>query len=129
MLGAICFLFGAVLLFLPRLVDLDGLIGGYVQWIATPLLLFGTWVFMPSAQWPLWLVSCAFPIYVMHRIVLFVYYSLARNVPFMQCSLLQEPSIISWSVIAVVVFVAPIITATLLRKLTPRLASTIFGGR
>ena len=127
--GAICFLLGAVLVFIPCLVNLKGLIGGYVQWIATPLLLLGTWMFMPSAQWPLWLVSCSFPIYVMHRIVLFVYYSLSRNVPFMQCHLLQEPSIISWSVIATVVFVVPVITAILLRKLMPRLASTIFGGR
>ena len=95
----------------------------YVKWLSTPLFVLGFFAVMPETKWPVWLVSCAFPIYVMHRIFLWPFYGLARAMHW------GGASIGWWFVQLSVGVVSPIAFAAAMRKLMPKFANVIFGGR
>ncbi len=129
LVGAISLVTGSVLVMSPAFVQIGSLQGGYVQWVGTPLLLLGTWALVPDTIIPKWLTSCSFPVYVTHRIVLFVMLSLSRNVPVLRDSVFVSASFAAWFMWAFLAFSIPVLFAVIIRKTLPRMASVIFGGR
>lgn len=84
-------------------------------------LLYFTWGMTPAYRLPQWLTSCSFPIFLMHAIVLLYVNVFIRYSP-------TNPLVVS---IAGFVgsIVIPITAAAVLRRIFPRFASLIFGGR
>ena len=88
---------------------------------AIPLLVAGTWMLVPSAPWPKWLTSMSFPVYVMHFFVVYAMDGFRRAK--------ADKSIAVMLLQAAVAVVVPCLVALLLRRLAPKAASAVFGGR
>ena len=88
--------------------------------LSVPFLLYVTWHFMSAKSWPLWLTSCAFPIFLMHGLLIYILYRLR---------IYQE--ILMWQPMVnfIVGFFGSIIVTNLLRRTIPRLSQILFGGR
>ena len=89
--------------------------GLYFRCLSIPFVLAIVWRIVPDAQWPKWLVASAFPVFLMHRCMLC----------FIQ--MVHVPRI--WPLQVVIVVVLSVVTAFLLRKFFPRIATILFGGR
>ena len=83
--------------------------------------LYSVWGIMPDAAWPKWLVTCSFPIYLMHKFVLYVSNLVVAN--------LGGDSLFSYGLESLFGCGMPIVAALFLRKYFPRIASIAFGGR
>ncbi len=44
----------------------------YTLVLAIPLLMYGAWLVIPNYEWPKWLVSLAFPVFIFHIFALSV---------------------------------------------------------
>ncbi len=88
---------------------------------AIPLLVAGLWMLVPSAPWPKWLTSMSFPVYVMHFFVVYAMDGFRRAK--------ADKSIAVMLLQAAVAVVVPCLVALLLRRLAPKAASAVFGGR
>ena len=89
--------------------------------LSVPFLLHGAWSVVPSSKWPDWLTSCAFPIFLMHPLV----------VRFLEPFLLavgmgRFPAALAEWMAGVA---CPCALAWFIRRHAPRLAFVLFGGR
>ena len=89
--------------------------------LSIPFLIFFVWYFMPSVKIPKWLTDSSFPIFVMHGIVL-GYVSLCMR----KCHISGLPSAFIHLAGGCIV---PIGITLLLRRMAPRSAAFLFGGR
>lgn len=89
-----------------------------------PFLMVATWHFISARRWPLWLTSCSFPIFLMHKLF-FPYVELV-----FRCIHVggHFPSLLP-TVKMVVGFGGSIVAANVLRLLFPKMAHVLFGGR
>jgi len=92
--------------------------GGVHLCLVTPLVLVGVMGFMRTPTLPVFLRCCAFPIYLIHGVVLAVlrYW----NVPYHVCN--------PWLELALCVAV-PVVFCNLMRRLAPCASAVLFGGR
>lgn len=89
--------------------------------LATPLLLYTTWQFMPSGKWPNWLTSCSFPIFLLHRILL-TYHGIAlKHLP-LNAQLASASSFFF-------AIIGSILITNLGNRFLPRLTRFLFAGR
>ncbi len=89
--------------------------------VSTPFVLLGLWTCTPSTAWPFALVSCAFPIYLLHTFFNYIvawtsvrlggFISMVPGFPF------------------VLVAACSICAALSIRRFAPRLGKVLFGGR
>lgn len=96
------------------------------KWVAIPVSLVALWAIMPSNPWPRWLTDSAFPIYLIHWTVLSYFGVLLWNLPIRDTLMKAIPTY--WVLTAVTV-VACLLAAFLMRRVTPRIAAFLFGGR
>ena len=89
--------------------------------LSTPFVLLGLWICTPSTAWPSALVSCAFPIYLLHS---FFNYAIAWMITRRGYSIPPFPGLST-----VLVSASSILTALAIRRFTPRFGKIIFGGR
>lgn len=89
--------------------------------LSTPFVLLGLWICTPSTAWPSALVSCAFPIYLLHS---FFNYAIAWMTTRLGNSIPTFPGLST-----VLVSACSILTALAIRRFTPRFGKIIFGGR
>lgn len=94
-----------------------------LQWTKTftiPMLLVGVYYYIPDFEFPRWLTSSAFPIFLMHT-PLWLLSGSALN-----C---EEESIAYWIMRWTVGFAGSVLLTVLLRKFFPRTSFILFGGR
>lgn len=89
--------------------------------LAVPLLLFGTWWYMPEWNLSLWLTGVTFPIYLMHVIVLVYLGSIERSVHISETIY----KIASWPL----AFIVSLFIAVIIRRISRRGFAILFGGR
>ena len=97
--------------------------------LTAPILLVAFWFAIPSGQWPKWLVSSSFPVYLIHALL----WPLIGRA----CCLAGWPSpfwmrvdtIAEWLLKWVIGFGGSLAISVLLRRLWPGLARVLFGGR
>ena len=84
-----------------------------------PFVLYLVWCCVPQAQLPVWLTSCAFPIYMMHLLSIHLYGPLVKRVP-----------LGSWHILFcfLFTFVSCCVLATVIRKM-PKAAHVLYGNR
>ena len=89
--------------------------------VAVPFLLLATWSFVPSGELPRVFAGVAFPIYLIHPIVLGWTGSLANlcHIPVTYRAFIDWPA----------ATIAPIAIVFCMRRCCPRFASIAFGGR
>lgn len=92
-----------------------------VRRLTIPFMLYFVWHFMSTKQWPEWLTSCAFPIYLMHMFV-FPYFNMILKSVFII-------DILRAFLLFVGGIIVPICVTNLLRRCVPRVAVILFGGR
>ena len=67
----LCLIAGAIIVTLNAFLSLNAIRCPFsLGCISIPLLMYGTWYFMPSTKWPNWLTSCSFSIFLLHCILL-----------------------------------------------------------
>ena len=102
----------------------------HLKLLVAPLLLVAFWRAIPSAHWPEWLVKSAFPVYLIHVIL---WYGIVRC-----CSLVHQTqptfwmhvdTIAEWWIKWIIGFGGSLAITLVLRKIMPRWASVLFGGR
>lgn len=98
----------------------------YMKVIFLMVALIGAWGVIPVSPWPKWLISLAFPIYVMHTGILWRFSSLGQAVPFINAFLLSPAGYLAQGMVAIVI--AGGVTLAL-RRWMPRMAGVLFGGR
>ena len=85
-----------------------------------PMLLFGLWKFVPLRPLPKWLIGASFAIFMLHTVVYrcldIAFNFTVENIP-------------EWIVKWLIGVVGSLLVAVTLRKLWPKLASLVFGGR
>ena len=119
----LCFLCGSlsvVLIALSYILMRSGfiLLAMYCKWITLPLILFIVWSFVPTVHLPIWLISNAFGVYLIHRCVL---WGIDRICPFVEMGLMMI--IFKW----IVVFALSVCCTEMLRRC--RLSRLCLGGR
>ena len=89
--------------------------------LSLPFLLFAAWTFAPKAEWPEWLTSCAFPIFLMHPLVVRLCQPclLSAGMERLPCAILEWAAGVA----------CPCVFAWFVRKRAPRAALVLFGGR
>lgn len=92
--------------------------------LALPFLLIAVWHFMPSTPLPAGLTSCAFPVFLMHPIIISNCAAVLRNVSICPRGLMTLTGIN----FAVGIF-GSVVCACLIRRFLPRAAEILFGGR
>lgn len=100
-------------------IPLKGLIEIFVVMIAL-------WLVVPTCQWPRWLTSSAFPMFLLHSAVITCFMAIFRvtgTKAFMGSSLL------SFFVQSAAVVLICVGISFLLRKWLPKFSSIVFGGR
>ena len=92
-----------------------GLLGA----VSLPLILYLVWCCMLQTQLPVWLTSCAFPIYMMHLLFIHIYGPLVKRVP-----------LGSWHILFCFAstFISCCVVAALIRKM-PKVAHVLYGNR
>lgn len=117
----VCICSLGVCLFVLRIVfayvkpEYAGLLGA----ISLPFVLYLVWCCVPQAQLPVWLTSCAFPIYMMHLLLIHLYGPLVKRLP-----------LGSWHILFcfLFTFVSCCVLAALIRK-KPKVAHLLYGNR
>ena len=96
------------------------------KWIAIPAALIALWTFVPSKPWPRWLTNSAFPIYLMHWTVTSYFDIFFKHLPMRDAIMGVIPTY--WVLTAFTVGIC-LLATLLIRKLVPRIAACLFGGR
>ncbi len=81
---------------------------------------------MTNYQFPKWLVSCSFPIYVLHMFFIHAFGFLIRRVPSFAWF---GDDILDIFLHGILAIVGSIVVAFLFRKFFPKTAALFFGGR
>ena len=93
--------------------------------ILIPFLLAALWIATPSAQWPRWLVSNTFPLYVIHFMLFYLVPAFCKAF-----SLPAAPTTSLGMVLCVIAVVpASCFLSSAFKKLFPKTAALVFGGR
>ena len=121
LLVAACWSSGIAMLALPYVLACPGWATACIKHFTILLLVWSVWMSMPSCKLPEWLYQCAFPVFLMHVMVL-PYVALAAE----HAGIAGMPAAIAGLFFGVAV---PVAVAVVLRKYTPRFADVIFGGR
>lgn len=120
--GAALFALGAIAVALrTRVIAATGSEPFPVLCLAIPLLVSGLWLLTPAAGWPKALTSMSFPVYVMHYFVVFALDGFRRPRADKSICLMLAQAALAVAVPCAVAFAA--------RRLAPRAASALFGGR
>ena len=90
----------------------------YLGFFALPFLLYGAWRLVPSGKWPDWLVKNAFPVFLVHKYCL----SPIKKLPL-------GDGVFSYLACALLVFAGALFAANVIRRLSPKCAVVLFGGR
>lgn len=93
----------------------------YWGWLAIPFMMIGMWGLIPNKQWPKWLISASFPIFLIHKF-LFPH-------RFTNLGLILECGIFGCITVALLVFGLSLCATILFRKVMPKVARVCFGGR
>lgn len=109
------------LLFANGYIILKGSNSRLFAYAAVPFLMYGLWVFMPATELPSFLKGVAFPIYLMHFFFIYNWYFISATLGINAD--VARP--ISWPITVVIC----ILLANVLRSLTPKVFSVLFGGR
>ena len=97
------------------------IVGQYCRWAALPFLLIFFWRIVPSVALPRFLVGVAFPIYLVHRVVLYFLAKLGI------CTM--RGSVFSWIGMIILVFALSALLSKLI-MCSPKLVRTgLLGGR
>ncbi len=89
--------------------------------LSTPFVLFSLWTFTPVSAWPTALVSCAFPIYLMHT---FFNCMVAWSATHF-CGIVSKVPGLSFTLVSL----CSIFAALTIRRFAARIGSVLFGGR
>lgn len=92
-----------------------------------PLLILSVWTLVPVRGWPKWLTSTAFPIFLVHMLLLSALDNLFALIPLLSPA--QLGANLDYLLRGLLAILLSIIFAVLLRKLFPRTAAFLFGGR
>lgn len=84
-----------------------------------PLLLIGAWELTPTVRWPAFLVTSAFPIYVMHGLVLKT----------LRHFLVVPHDLLFWMLQVSAAVAIPVAFAWTMRRSAPSVAKLMWGGR
>jgi len=94
----------------------------WLRWASLPFVLTALWHMTPAVKLPMWLTACAFPIYLLHILVI-------RLLEFVPLPFDRLGPVGSWGLRVGVVFVLTAGVAMLLRRVMPKVAAVCFGGR
>ncbi len=97
----------------------------YLHPFAIVCVLVGVWTFVPSRQWGCRIVTCSFPIFLLHVFVLSPLDIAKRNLP----ALPYPSGITEYLLNGVLAIGGSIVIALLFRKFFPKTATVFFGGR
>jgi len=125
---------GGLLLVLGLILTVVNCAGRYGLWLdgtvyytmrqgAVALVLIGVWSVCPVLELPSWLKGQAFPIYLLHGVMMSAWLVVKTLAPSFA---LSWPG---WFVGVVLMVLGSIVVSGLLRKLCPTVASVAFGGR
>ena len=93
--------------------------------LAGPFLLAALWTAIPSAPWPRWLVSNTFPLYILHFMLFYLASAFCKAL-----SLPAAPATAAGQALCVLAAVpASCLLASAFKKLFPKTAVLVFGGR
>lgn len=93
----------------------------YWGWLAIPFMMAGVWGLVSDKQWPKWLVSASFPIYLIHK---FLFPNRLANLEYV-----LKSGFLGCLMIAALVFVLSLCATIIFRKVLPKIAQFCFGGR
>lgn len=92
-----------------------------------PPLILSVWTLVPATAWPKWLTSTAFPIFLVHMLILSALDNLFDLVPTLDTARLGNN--LDYFLCGLFSILLSIVFAVLLRRFSPRLAAVLFGGR
>lgn len=92
-----------------------------------PLLILSVWTLVPPTPWPQWLTRAAFPIFLVHMLILSALDNLFTLIPTLNPALLGAE--LDYFLCGLLSILLSIAFAVLLRRLFPKLAAVLFGGR
>lgn len=98
-------------------------------WVHVPAVLltaFGLWWVTPTTAWPAWLTQSAFPMYLLHLLVLFRFPLLHRHIPGLATLWGGPVGYLLQGVSAILLCVALTVA---MRRFLPKPAKLLFGGR
>lgn len=98
----------------------------YPRWMGIAGGLWAVWRLMPAAPWPGWLTGAAFPLYLSHLFVLMALSIAVKHLPFVPNPTEGLAGYLAFWGVAIVTSVA---ATWALRRLFPRTAGILFGGR
>ena len=98
----------------------------FLRWIGIALALFGVWGLIPSVEWPKWLTKSSFPIYLMHVIFNIAIYGILKRFGIYNW---PAQSIINYLIATAALVALSIGTTLALRRVCPKVAGVLFGGR
>lgn len=112
---------GLLLLLLRAVLEHAGIPGGwYLGFFSLPFLLYGAWRLVPAGRWPDWLAANAFPVFLIHKFFL----------GFAERAGLAPPRTLpAYLALACGAFALSLLVANALRRLAPKCAAFLFGGR
>lgn len=97
-----------------------------INWIVlfSPIILLGFYNAVSNKVWPHWLVSCAFPVYLIHMFFNWVFASVLTRI-YGSCFSPPAPVALYFLLVST----CSICTSLAIRRFTPRLGKVLFGGR
>jgi surface polysaccharide O-acyltransferase-like enzyme len=112
---------GLGLLLLRAVMEHAAIPGGwYPGFFSLPFLLWGAWKLVPAGKWPDWLATNAFPVFLLHKFFL----------GFAERAGLAPPrGLFAYFALACGAFALSLLVANAIRRLSPRCADFLFGGR
>lgn len=114
--GFVAFLIAKVYLFFPEYFRVSG----------SMCVLVGLWGIMPTGMWPKYLTAMAFPLYMIHPIMLFVPRIFASHIHWLS---FLTTTFVGWWLVALWGVGVSLISARLLMRLVPRFSTWAFGNR
>ena len=93
--------------------------------LATISIAFVVWHFIPSVKWPRFAVGNAFPLFVLHGMILYL-----LSLPFKAFGVWRQlVDMLGPMPIAICTICLALATSVTIRRLFPRFSGVIFGGR
>lgn len=100
-----------------------------VRMIYAPLFLFAIWNLFPTVKLPPWLSSAAFPIFLLHVLVWRILGAIELATKIRCFGFLRPESLSAWGVKWAIGFGGSLMLTLMLRRMCPRFAGIVFGGR
>ncbi len=93
-----------------------------MTWFSIPFLIVGVWSLCPEKRFPDFFVKASFPVYVLH---MFVISELRLRFDWW----LKDLTAVKYSILGLASFAVCLVASYILRRIFPRPASFLFGGR